>query len=243
MPRKKTNNEVSKQFNIIHKNKYDYSFMEYVNGETKIDIICPIHGVFSQQPRKHKSGQGCPKCSDLKFKNSMFEKYKSEVIDKFILVHGKEYDYSKVNYKSSKSKVEIICSKHGSFWQTPNRHLSGTRCPKCVNEENGGAYHRMGSNERQNILTAYAYFIRLSCDLGEIFDKIGITKNPNQRFSSIKHYKIIESKVIEFDNMDLAYSFEKSMHTKLHTIKYKPIHNIGGGDNECFNTFDWGDHA
>ncbi len=243
MPRKKTDTQVLMEFNMVHKNKYDYSLMEYINGTTHIDIICPIHGVFNQQPRKHKSGQGCPKCSDSKFKDTMCVKYKSEIIDKFISAHGKEYDYSKVNYKTSKNKVEIICSKHGSFWQTPNRHLSGTRCPKCVNENNGGAYHRMSSIERKNILNAYAYFIRLSCDTGETFDKIGITRNPNQRFSSIRHYKITESKVINFDNMDMAYIFEKSMHSKLHNIKYKPSNSIGGGDNECFKVFNWSDYA
>lgn len=49
-------------------------------------------------------------------------------------VHGDEYDYSKVEYKTNKDKVCIICSKHGEFWQKPNVHLSGHKCAKCSNE-------------------------------------------------------------------------------------------------------------
>lgn len=46
-------------------------------------------------------------------------------------VHGDKYDYSNVQYNGSKSKVEIICQVHGSFWQQPTSHLSGIGCPKC----------------------------------------------------------------------------------------------------------------
>lgn len=46
-------------------------------------------------------------------------------------VHGWKYDYSKVNYINAKTKVCIICPKHGEFWQTPNRHLKCQGCPIC----------------------------------------------------------------------------------------------------------------
>ena len=47
----------------IHGDTYDYSNMEYINGNTKVEIICDVHGSFSQKPRMHKSGQGCPTCA------------------------------------------------------------------------------------------------------------------------------------------------------------------------------------
>ena len=47
-------------------------------------------------------------------------------------IHGNKYDYSKVVYKGSKSKVCIICPIHGEFWQTPNNHLHLRGCPKCA---------------------------------------------------------------------------------------------------------------
>src|SRR5690606_19306523 len=35
--------------------------------------------------------------------------------------------------KGSKEKVCIICPEHGDFFQTPDSHLNGQRCPKCSN--------------------------------------------------------------------------------------------------------------
>jgi len=50
-------------------------------------------------------------------------------------VHGDTYDYSKVVYERCMSKCEIVCKKHGSFWQTMNQHLRGKGCPKCAVEK------------------------------------------------------------------------------------------------------------
>lgn len=55
-----------KKCKIIHKNKYEYSLVIYINSDANIDIICPYHGVFSQRAIKHKKGQGCPKCGKEK---------------------------------------------------------------------------------------------------------------------------------------------------------------------------------
>lgn len=50
-------------------------------------------------------------------------------------IHGDKYDYSKVKYENSKTKVCIICPKHGEFWQTPNNHLTGFQCKLCGREQ------------------------------------------------------------------------------------------------------------
>jgi very-short-patch-repair endonuclease len=50
-----------------HGNKYDYSLVDYKNNNTNIKIICPIHGVFEQNPNNHISKKyGCPICSESK---------------------------------------------------------------------------------------------------------------------------------------------------------------------------------
>lgn len=114
----------------IHGNKYDYSKVEYVNNHTKVCIVCPIHGEFWQTPNKHLIGHACHECS----KHSRI-KNKTMSLQTFIQiskqVHGDKYDYSKVEYVDSQTKVCIICPKHGEFWQTPNNHLSGHGCRKC----------------------------------------------------------------------------------------------------------------
>ena len=48
--------------------------------------------------------------------------------------HGDKYDYSKVEYINSITKVCIICPKHGEFWQTPKSHIRGHGCKVCANE-------------------------------------------------------------------------------------------------------------
>lgn len=55
-----------------------------------------------------------------------------EFIEKAKAIHGDKYDYSKVNYINNHTKVEIICPKHGSFWQKPCHHINrGDGCPEC----------------------------------------------------------------------------------------------------------------
>lgn len=46
-------------------------------------------------------------------------------------VHGEKYDYSKVEYVNTHTKVAIICPIHGEFFQVVHSHLSGSGCPKC----------------------------------------------------------------------------------------------------------------
>ena len=49
--------------------------------------------------------------------------------------HNNKYDYSKVDYVNSNTKVCIICPEHGEFWQTPCNHLyGGYGCPECKKE-------------------------------------------------------------------------------------------------------------
>ena len=51
--------------NSVHNGFFDYSEVEYINGHTKVKIICPIHGIFEQDPASHLQGHGCPFCADV----------------------------------------------------------------------------------------------------------------------------------------------------------------------------------
>jgi len=55
-----------------------------------------------------------------------------DVINKFKKIHKDEFDYSLVNYVNQKTKLKIICKKHGLFEQLYYNHLSGSKCPICV---------------------------------------------------------------------------------------------------------------
>ena len=66
MPKKLTTKEFIKRASEKHNNKYDYSLSIYENSETKLDIICPLHQVFSQNPNDHLQGRGCHECGGTK---------------------------------------------------------------------------------------------------------------------------------------------------------------------------------
>lgn len=128
-----TDNFIEKAKNIsIHKNKhYIYSETVYIDNKTPVCIICPKHGRFWQKPNNHLSGCGCPKCANEERREKNVS-CTAEFIKKAKEKHKNEsYDYSKVKYINAHTKVCIICSKHGEFWQTPYNHLNGQGCPKC----------------------------------------------------------------------------------------------------------------
>ena len=58
-----------------------------------------------------------------------------QFIEKAKKIHGDKYDYSKTSYKNNRTKVIIICKKHGEFKQSPDSHLSGCGCKECFKEK------------------------------------------------------------------------------------------------------------
>lgn len=72
-------------------------------------------------------------CSATCKKRHMGERF----VAKCRLVHGNKYDYSKVDYKASHHPVEIVCKRHGPFWQEANNHVQGSGCKKCVRRTEG----------------------------------------------------------------------------------------------------------
>lgn len=49
------------------------------------------------------------------------------------LKHNNRYNYDSVLYINNQTKVDIFCREHGLFKQSPNAHMSGQGCPKCMN--------------------------------------------------------------------------------------------------------------
>lgn len=122
----------------IHGEKYDYSLVDYKGNKEKIIIICKYHGEFLQRPNNHLYGQGCSKCAGI------IKSDTNEFIEKSKKIYGEKYDYSKVDYINSSTKVIIICKTHGEFLQKPiqhTHHKSG--CPFCVNKTEGILYEKL----------------------------------------------------------------------------------------------------
>ena len=127
---KKTNEEFIISAKLIHGEKYDYSLVDYKTAKDKIKIICDRHGVFEQSPDSHVNKKSnCPKCVNNVNLTT------NEFIKKSKKIHTNKYDYSLVNYTNNKSKVKIICQKHGLFEVKAGNHLRGDNCSACTNNK------------------------------------------------------------------------------------------------------------
>ncbi|MDE6649286.1 MAG: hypothetical protein K2K45_05090 [Muribaculaceae bacterium] len=134
MSRRKTTSEFISQAQAVHNGKYDYSKVTYIDSNTKVCIICPIHGEFEQKPVVHVNmGCGCPKCAAESISSKLADT-KEDFILKAQKIHGDRYDYSKVEYINNSTYVTIICQKHGEFRQYPCNHIKGSGCPYCQNK-------------------------------------------------------------------------------------------------------------
>lgn len=116
----------------VHNNKYDYSQVVYLKSNVLVTILCAEHGAFTQTPNSHLGGSGCLTCA-----NENSAQLKLKPLSQFIVesnnVHQHKYDYSRVQYDGTYSKVLIICPSHGTFNQLPKHHLRGAGCPTCAN--------------------------------------------------------------------------------------------------------------
>lgn len=128
----------------LHGNLFNYDKVVFKDVKQKVIIGCEFHGDFLQSPYKHIQGQKCPKCSKTYNDAESF-------IKRAVEVHSNKYNYSKCVFINSNERVEIICSKHGSFWQYPGNHINYKRdCEKCSQE--GTRITKEDFIERANIV-------------------------------------------------------------------------------------------
>jgi hypothetical protein len=122
--------EFVKKAKKIHEDKYIYGKTIYINCSHKLIVECRIHGDFNQMPSDHLSGYGCPKCGVDK--NRIINRLTTEeYIERANKTHNNKYDYSKIEYKTSSSRLLIICPTHGEFTQVASHHTTGNGCQKC----------------------------------------------------------------------------------------------------------------
>ena len=224
----------------IHNNRYDYSKFIYEKANTKIIVICPIHGEFSIMYRNHFQGQGCKKCNKKHYLTI------DSFIQKFNEIHLNRYDYSKFIFIDSFTKGIIICPLHGDFSQTPNNHYSHkSGCPKCKSSK-GEILIRTWLQLKNITYIEQHYFEdcrgkrrKLPFDFWLPKDNICIEFDGKQHFEIIKRSK--DSDINEqtlkrtqiSDNIKNNYCKEKGIH--LLRIPYTEIKNIDNILTKQFN--------
>ena len=166
------------------------------------------------------------------------------------VIHHNKYDYSKVEYVNSSTKVCIICPEHGEFWQTPNKHMSGRGCPKCANiarknkktftydifEKKCNEIHN-GKYLYHQDYTNYSTKVKITCPIhgdfyqspnhhlcGQGCPKCGIEKvHDTQRFTTEEF--IIKAKEIHGDKYDYNKSLYVNYKTPISIICHKKGNN------------------
>lgn len=219
------------EYNNIHCNRYSYRKSIYLNNETKITIVCNIHGDFEKLPNAHKRGQGCPQCAAIKKSLDIKYREKNKFIKYSTFIHNGKYDYSKVVYNGTKNKVDIICPNHGVFKQIPSDHKRGVGCNECANKQRG--FNRSVYIGRKTIL----YIIKIN----KLF-KIGITAGTiRKRYCSEINNKDIDITIINefiYKEGTEAYDMEKIILNKTYSHKYIGPKILNGGDSELRTELD-----
>ncbi len=127
-----TKKEFITESQLKHNNKFTY----LIDGDdnliikkvNKIKIKCPKHDIFEQTPSKHLYGQGCPKC------NPSCKDDKSSFIEKFTKSFPEKiFDFEKIDYIDSLTKIKVKCDKNHLFEIRPNDLLHGHGCKLCAN--------------------------------------------------------------------------------------------------------------
>lgn len=210
-----------RESNKVHLNKYDYSNTIFKSFKTKLEIICPKHGLFLQTPMAHlKSSIGCLKCS-REFVGSNRRKSTEQFISEACNVHSNKYKYTKVVYSTSETPVTITCPVHRDFEQTPENHLQGHGCHGCV---------KSGFNVDKPAILYY-----LEVDNGKAY-KIGITnRTVNERFNNTDLKKIKILKLEHFNLGKEALIKEQKILKENKMYKYKGVPLLSSGNTELFN--------
>jgi len=88
-----------------------------------------------------------------------------EFVEKARKMHGDRFDYSRVNYINGKTNVEIVCQENHSFFQRPQHHMSGSKCPECSHK----------SRAVTHLLTVEEFMEKARKVHGDKFDYSGVT--------------------------------------------------------------------
>jgi len=132
MPNKSySKEEFIRKARIKHGDRYLYDKVNYVDARTLIIVTCRIHSDFLQNPNNHLRGSNCKECVKIEQSNKRRMTLK-EFITRANNKYGEgAYDYSKVEFKNTKSHIKIICFEHGEFTKTVGEFLRGRDCNEC----------------------------------------------------------------------------------------------------------------
>lgn len=193
----------------VHGCKYDYSLSKYNNLRSKIKIICNQHGIFKQNAKNHKDGQGCPICAGRVIKSKkdylpLFneDKYDYSLVDDVVLTNK---DYIRVIDKSS----ELI------YIQLVSHHKNGKTPSKIESKSLVSKFEEIHNNKYEYIIEKETYYAT---------DKIKIIN----KLTSDQFYYRVDRHLLGMspNKVTLNYFLLKSKETHGDKYDYSLIDNI-----------------
>lgn len=219
------------------KDTLDFSSVLYTGALNKVDISCMYHGALRVSPNDLKTGYGCRYCG-RETTSKLLRKGTEAFISQATDVHSGKYDYSKVDYTNTKSKVTIICPEPGEFEQIAGDHANGRGCSECANLSRGFSRTSfvIAANKRGGL--AKLYLILCSDDKEESFYKVGITcRELSERFTKSNFPYLYEVLYTIELPAEVVFDLEVKLSRMYYDYKYKPLKSFEGS-TECFGLFE-----
>lgn len=216
-----TVDEIKERAHQIYDGKYDLSLLKtYKNFETKIPILCPIHGRFIKSVHQFLGGQGCQICAN-ETKLSKLRLTQEEFIEKAKEKHfGKDFDFSETIYKTYNDFVTVFCNKkdksgkpHGYFTIKAGALLNGNGCPICKSS-------RLEQKVRADLIKNGIQFIPQMNDFNwlrpQSFDFYLLEYNIAIECQGIQHFEAVfpRNKDIEYREKLLEINQERDIRKK-----------------------------
>jgi hypothetical protein len=210
-----TTKEIIQRFKELREDKgefYNYSQVEYINSQTKIKIICPLHGEFYQYPLDHVDGYtGCTQCSNVKRKKTCIEKYG----------YGSPLQSEEIKQKIKATNLEKYGVENPS--QSPEIHQKKIE----TSLKNYGCEYPLQSEiikEKSKQTNFNKYGVSSAMKLPEIAQKSVKTRIENNTFCKTNH---------SIECRDFIRTYIKEKNYKLNQCAFSDKEN---------NLYEWGNY-
>lgn len=208
------------RFQDKHGHEYELDLSSYISrSQGTITLFCKTHGETTYKPEALLSSKyACRHCA-LEKRNATKTKTYDALLDDLFSIYNDLYSYPESNrdtYINRRSRIEIVCPLHGSFYKMAQKHLSGQGCAECTYDKlrttgklpGGYSEQFFLEDESRKDIPAYIYYLKI----GHLF-KVGITTSLQNRVKSIRSESKKDVTIIDVYQTTLfhAYSLEQKL--------------------------------
>lgn len=190
----------------------NYTMREsYIKSSINLKLICPAGHNWDINLSSWNKGYRCTHCSGKKI---TLDVVRTRIESENYILVSKEY-------KSAKTKLDVICPVNHAYQVNLSDWVQGNRCPKC-------AKYGFQPN-KPSIL----YYIRFDTKIGPLY-KIGITNlSVKERFVGEQTpYVVLQQE--NFQTGEDAYKKEQLILSEHQQYKYKGDYLLQSGNTELF---------